>query len=250
METDSKKSSGKAAAARRALQVRLIAFGVLALLVASGLASLGVWQLERAQAKADLLAGIDRALALEPSTLAAAEAAPLGARFHSVVVSGRFDPTRQILLDNQLQAGQPGVRAYVPFLLDDGRVLLADRGWLAWPDRAQPPPQAEVSDLPQQLDGILLDPPGAGYQLAAAPNAGWPFLTTRMVMAEIDGRLSMPLLEWVLEDRRADRALSIRAGMLPPERHRGYAVQWFGLSIAVIVIYLTLAWRSRRRHLS
>jgi cytochrome oxidase assembly protein ShyY1 len=34
--------------------------------------------------------------------------------------------------------------------------------------------------------------------------------------------------------------------MLPPERHRAYAVQWFGLAATVLVIYLTLAWRALR----
>ena len=46
---------------------------------------------------------------------------------------------------------------------------------------------------------------------------------------------------------------SIRAGMLPPERHRGYAVQWFGLSAVVVVLGVISNsnfpkwWRARRR---
>ena len=229
--------------------MRLIAYGLLAVLVAAGLAMLGIWQLDREQSKLLLLAGIDRALESAPSALTIAEADPSGARFHSVIVSGRFDSARQILLDNQLREGRPGVRAYVPLLIEDGRAMLVDRGWLAWPDRAQAPPQAQLTAEPVQLEGILLDPPGAGFKLADTTATGWPFLTTRIDRVEIEDRLGMPLLEWVLEDRRADRASSIRAGMLPPERHRGYAVQWFGLSIAVITIYLTLAWRDRRRRL-
>ena len=35
------------------------------------------------------------------------------------------------------------------------------------------------------------------------------------------------------------------AGMAP-EKHVGYAVQWFGLSAAVIAVYLTMLLRSRR----
>ena len=34
---------------------------------------------------------------------------------------------------------------------------------------------------------------------------------------------------------------------LPPERHRGYAVQWWGLSATVVAVYLILAWRRRAK---
>jgi len=39
----------------------------------------------------------------------------------------------------------------------------------------------------------------------------------------------------------------VLANTLPPERHLGYAVQWFALSAAVLVIALLLTLRARRR---
>ncbi len=42
------------------------------------------------------------------------------------------------------------------------------------------------------------------------------------------------------------RDLDILPNTLPPERHIGYAVQWFGLAGAVFVTALVLTWRSRR----
>ncbi|KKD57741.1 hypothetical protein VM57_01405 [Stenotrophomonas maltophilia] len=32
----------------------------------------------------------------------------------------------------------------------------------------------------------------------------------------------------------------------PPQRHLGYAVQWFGLALTVLVVALVLEWRRRR----
>ncbi len=224
--------------------MRLIGFGILALVVAAGLAALGFWQLDRAQAKTELLAGIERALAAPLVPLAQAEALPSGPRFRAVVVQGRFDSNRQILLDNQVRAGQAGVRAYVPFLIEgDRRALLVDGGWLAWPDRSAPPPRATANLERSRIEGMLVDVPGAALRLAADADAGWPLLATALEHDELERRLGVPLLDFVLEDRGARSAESIRAGMLPPERHRGYAVQWFGLAIAVVLIFLTLAWR-------
>jgi cytochrome oxidase assembly protein ShyY1 len=43
------------------------------------------------------------------------------------------------------------------------------------------------------------------------------------------------------------RDLNILPNTLPPERHLGYAVQWFGLALAVLITALVLTLRRRRR---
>jgi len=224
-----------------------IGFGLLALACALGLARVGWWQLERAQAKQALLDGIEAAGHAPLIALSELEASGAQARFRAVSAKGEFRADRQILLDNQLRDGQPGVRVYVPLQRAAGRpAVLIDRGWLPWPDRAQAAPRAVLPSGPQQLTGVLLDPPGAGMQLGAALATEWPLLVTRIELVEIERRLGLPLLDLVLEDRDAPRAQSIRAQMLPPERHRGYALQWFGLSLTVLIIYCVLAWRAWR----
>lgn len=223
---------------------RLMAFGLLALFAAAGLAQLGRWQLQRAHEKEALLAGVERAQA---AALEELSRLPPGTdlRFRAVAVRGQFLADRQVLLDNQLQQGRPGVRAYVPFQLDPGpRLVLVDRGWLARPDRSQALPQAAVPPGEIELKGVLLDPPGAGMTLGEAPDQSWPALVTRIDLAELQSRLGQPLLDFVLEDLDTPRGASIRAGMLPPERHRGYAVQWFGLSLTILIIYAVLALRA------
>lgn len=229
------------------MRLKLLAYAILALVTASALASLGLWQLRRADAKQVLLDGIDRASRAPLASLAEVESTVDGARFRAVVVDGAFLDQSQILLDNQLRDGQPGVRAYVPLKLsEDARAVLVDRGWLAWPDRSQPAPTATVAAGTQHLEGVLLDPPGAGIQLGGDLAQRWPLLVTRIDLRDIELRLGQPLLDFVLEDRNAPRAQTIRAGMLPPERHRGYALQWFGLSLTVLIIYGVLAWRAGR----
>jgi cytochrome oxidase assembly protein ShyY1 len=226
----------------------LLWFLVLALLTSAGLASLGMWQWQRAADKEALLAGIDAAVAAPPMSLTDALQSSQDLRFRAVTLSGRLDLGHQVLLDNQLRDGQPGVRVYLPFVQEQGgAVVLIDGGWLAWPDRSTPPPRLTTSPGLEQRQSILLDPPGAGLQLGASLADNWPLLVTRIDLPDLRRRSGLPLLDWVAEDRDAPRAQSIRAGMLPPERHRGYAVQWFGLAATVLIIYFVLAWRSLRR---
>ncbi|WP_288728953.1 SURF1 family cytochrome oxidase biogenesis protein, partial [uncultured Pseudoxanthomonas sp.] len=42
------------------------------------------------------------------------------------------------------------------------------------------------------------------------------------------------------------RDLDVLPNTLPPERHLGYAVQWFGLALAVLITAGVLTWRRRR----
>ena len=42
------------------------------------------------------------------------------------------------------------------------------------------------------------------------------------------------------------RDLELLPNTLPPERHLGYAVQWFGLALAVLLTAAVLSWRSRK----
>ena len=43
------------------------------------------------------------------------------------------------------------------------------------------------------------------------------------------------------------RDLELLPNTLPPDKHRGYALQWFGLALAVLVTALVLTFRQPRR---
>ncbi|WP_338016018.1 SURF1 family cytochrome oxidase biogenesis protein, partial [Cognatilysobacter segetis] len=43
------------------------------------------------------------------------------------------------------------------------------------------------------------------------------------------------------------RDLELLVNTLPPDRHRGYAVQWFGLAATLLVIALVLTFHRSRR---
>ncbi|MCZ6992416.1 hypothetical protein OH407_24100, partial [Salmonella enterica] len=85
--------------------------------------------------------------------------------------------------------------------------------------------------------------PSAGLALGAPlarQGEGW--LMTRVDLAAIADAtgLSVPLAPRVLRLDPAlpigyERDLALLANTLPPEKHRGYAVQWFALAAAVLV---------------
>lgn len=229
-----------------------------AIVLAAGFAVAGAWQLGRSEEKAALLADAAAVLeAREPVPLAAAADPARAAQLEWTAGRGRFVDMGPFLLDNQRHDGQVGVRAYrafVPAAPSSGPALLVDLGWLPLgPGRAVP--TVPKPDGIVDVRGLLASPPSPGLRLGTgiAP-AGDGWLLTRVepdVIAATAG-LAMPLAPRVLRLDPAlpighARDLDVLPNTLPPERHLGYAVQWFGLAATVLVVAGVLTLRARRR---
>jgi surfeit locus 1 family protein len=234
----------------------LVAGWTLAVLAIALFAGLGRWQSRRAVEKQAMLDAADRVLvARVPAPLSAASDAARAREYDWVQGSGRFDARGPLWLDNQQRNGRAGVRVYRLFKPEapGSASLLVDLGWLPLPAERTLPAVA----LPPgrvQVRGLLAPPPSAGVRLGAALAAhgdGW--LLTRVDLEAIAraAGLAAPLAPRVLRLDPAlplgyERDLALLANTLPPAKHRGYAVQWFALAIAVLATALILTFRKAR----
>lgn len=231
---------------------RLIGW-VTAVLVIMGFSQLGLWQLHRMHEKQALL---DQQGPARAQTLSLADAQAAQPQLRWVEDHGRFLPGT-VLLDNQTRGGRAGIKLYQPFRSDGGAVVLVDLGWLPMPpDRQLPtvvPREGEA-----HVAGLLAPPPATGLALGpalvpASQPAVW--LANRMPPADVAAALGLPPASLRSAVLRLDpalpggyaRDLELLPNTLPPSRHLGYAVQWFGLALTVLVVALVLEWRSRRR---
>lgn len=232
---------------------------LLAGVLAVGFASLGVWQYGRGEQKQAVLDVNARVLAeRDPHPLAVA-AAEAGREPAWSSGRGRFLARPAVLLDNQLRDGRGGVRGYRAFLPEDGAVaVLVDLGWFPLPERSRPP-RLPRPDGAFELRGLLAPPPSPGIAMGEPvqptddPDT---LLAMRMDMSALARILDVPLAPRVLRldpelqiARLATghRELDLLANTLPPERHRGYAVQWLGLAAATVVVALVLGFRRGNR---
>jgi len=215
--------------------------GTLALLAL--LISLGRWQLARAEQKrvlyAEFAAGSDATVSLSGAGAGALT------RYQHVRASGHYSGEHQFLLDNMTLEERAGFRVLTPFVLDDGRTLLVDRGWIPLGQTRTDWPALTTSSGPREIRGRVDDLPVPGIRLAglateSAPGA-WPRLVNYPERAELEAALGVPLYPRIvlLDSDQADGFTRAWAPPgFPPVRHIGYAVQWFAMALALAVLYL------------
>jgi len=233
---------------------RNLLFGwVLALAVIILFCTLGMWQLGRMQAKRAMLDQVEGVLeARVPRPLALAADASRARDYDWAAGTGTFADQPALLLDNQQREGRAGVRAYRLFLPMRGRPLLVELGWLPLP------PDRRLPDVPRppgqrRIEGLLLPPPSGGLaSRALAPQPSGTLLATAIDRERLARAYRRPAI--APRVLRLDpsqplgyaRDLDVLPNTLPPDRHLGYAVQWFGLALAVLGTALVLTFRKSR----
>jgi len=224
---------------------------VLGIVLCIAFIGLGRWQWQRGELRQQqwtaFAEGADQALAVGSQKLAAV------ARFARVSLSGHFRPDRQFLLDNRTHAGSAGYEVLTPLELADGRVLLVDRGWLAFTGyRAVLPNIAFAPEDAVTIVGRLDELPSAGLafgRAAPAVHGSWPRLATYPRMQDLSAALGQALESRILLlDPRAPfgYARDWQPPGLPPARHWAYAIQWWCFAVTVVVLWIVMAVRRAR----
>jgi surfeit locus 1 family protein len=211
---------------------------------------LGDWQWDRGehrQAEWEAFArGADAPVALGARSVGSL------ARFKRITVTGVWDARRQFLLDNRSHGGLPGYEVLTPLQLDDGRVLLVDRGWVAFTgSRARLPDITVAGGKPMSLTGRLDNLPVGGLALghaAPANDALWPKVTSFPTLAELAAALGHAVQPWMLLLDPASQDGYVRDWQppgLPPLRHWSYAIQWWGFAVTAVILWGIMSARRR-----
>ncbi len=224
------------------------------LAVFPSLLGLGFWQMQRAGEKQDL---IERRAASEwavPLQLRPGAQLSSEDRYRPAVVRGSYVAGQQWLLDNRLWHGQPGYHVFSQFrMLDEGRPsLLINRGWISVGASRANLPRLPLPETAVELHGRLDSPASVGLVLGDVPLASPAdrVLVPALDIAALASARGMDLLPYALViDAGQPGGLQYDWSPIPsmgPEKHLGYAVQWFGLAIALLIIYVGV--NSRRDH--
>lgn len=222
-----------------------IAKAVLLLVVLAILLSLGTWQVRRLHWKEGLLADIAERRAALPVPLSDIEAiAAKGGdiEYRRVTLSGRFlnDKERHFFATYD---GTSGFYVYTPLQLDDGRYLLLNRGFVPY-DQKDPKtrPSGELEGI-QTITGLARArlPGKPSYML---PDNDVPknifYWKDLDSMAASDGLDPAKVIPFFVDadDRPNPGGLPVGGVTIVdlPNDHLQYAVTWYGLAAALVVI--------------
>ena len=236
-----RRSAGPARASRK--QAAILGGLLLAVLLPAFI-SLGLWQWRKAETKTALQIELDSrshdaAIAM-PSTWA--NAADLEAlRHHRLLLRGTYDATRQILIDNRLHQEQAGYHVITPLQLTGSNMhVLVNRGWLPAPADHQQLPVAEVPAGEIELSGIAVLPARRFFNLAPQPTTGWAPVWQNLDIERFRSTVPYPLQGLIIQLDPTAPGGYVRDWPRPDERadrHRSYALQWFGFAAASLGIW-------------
>ena len=209
------------------------------------LASLGLWQLDRAAFKRRVQADYDARQETPAMRLRSDFETPETLRYRRVVARGHYQPEYQILLDNRVHQGQVGYHVLTPLRIEGGKMrVLVNRGWVALgPDRAQLP-HIETPEVLVEVEGVATLPQTGGFHLGGArpPGTGWQPVWQYLDSAEYARQVPFALQPAVILLDPASPAggfvrhwARLDAGI---NTHRGYAFTWFSLAAALAAIYI------------
>jgi len=220
-----------------------------------GLISLGLWQLDRAAEKRARSDEYAERFAATPIDIGAWNAYSLDeVRWRRVTASGRFS-SPALLLDNRTHSGSVGFEVLAPFILDDGRTVLVDRGWVAAdPDRNKLP-TLETPEPRLTLSGHIGPPPVTGLKFNAQAETIETLAPGLARLQNVDPAQIASAFNLVLEPGVIYLAEDSPAGYVrawpPPgddsERHRAYAVQWFAMAGIFLIILISAKFRRSKR---
>jgi len=207
---------------------------IIAVVAMSGL---GVWQLQRMAHKQQRLSSITQKQGNE--SLQLLEALALDEpRDVAITFNGTPDNGHVLLLDNQVQGGKVGFDVIVPVRTNAGW-LLVNYGWLPAPDLRRTLPSVNISNNMQRFNGVVSVPsrnPLTTETLAKDP--AFPALIQEISFTHLTDILNHKLLPYViyLTDQDDTFLRDYQPVVMPPEKHLGYAMVWFGLAIAAALI--------------
>jgi len=218
---------------------RLLWPGAIATVMLALLLGLGTWQVERLHWKLGVLAQIARA--------EAGPAVPVGAQpdpYTKVQVTGMLRDDLSASYGAEVRdtpAGtQLGTQLIVPLERDEDDIILVDRGWV--PDKRPRPIARAEGDV--TVEGYVRPSDKPGLFSASDNPATRQFYTldTSAIGAALGLQHVAPFVLVALgpppPERYPDPARHLPR---PPNNHLSYAITWYGLAIALVVIFILWA---------
>ena len=211
--------------------------------------SLSLWQWNRAAEVAQAEAHLTQMQTLPPRPLAEVVAETGAERdLLPVTVEGHFLPGTRIWLDNRTWRGRAGYELLAPFAAANVEpMILVNLGWVAGNVDRSVLPEVELPATRVVVTAQLapLRPPPAVFGPVLEQLDG-DLRVQRLDLADLAEELGDALYGRVLvadPDAPGVQTWNFQPVRLTSARHRGYALQWLGLGLVLVVGWCVVSFR-------
>ena len=216
----------------------LVYFACLGLLL-----YLGYWQLQRGLEKAR----VEDRISSVSNQVTRIQARPpnwADLNYQNILLSGHWDSSRTLLLNNRILKGVSGVEVLTPFILEgDASAVLINRGWIA-KNNLDGLGDNELGNNNTVVAGQIYQP-SKGYTIGPSftDASTWPVTIEYIDYVAISDLMNQDMEQSVLVMDSGPGAFTRvwKPYVINAQRHYGYAVQWWGLAIVFMVF--GLIWR-------
>lgn len=199
--------------------------------------SLGFWQIDRAKEKREIIANYDELLTSEPTKL---NVKTIYKNWQPIITIGQFKDN-VIFEDNAILNGRAGFKIYHLFENGDGSYVFVHRGFI---ERNMVKNNLPFIDLPkgkQSLSGSALIKENNSFvkdiqesDIRIIQEFNTESLINKFPILK-DRYLHPFLFNLDIRDNKKFLAIEKPVNMAA-SKHIGYAIQWFGLCIALIIL--------------
>lgn len=222
--------------------IALIAFVILL--------RLGMWQLERAeqkQSRIDNISAMQQKGVLGLSQVLASDGELSDI---DVFLEGYFEKDKLFYWDNRIVEGRVGYEVLIPMTTNFGTVLV-NLGWIPLGDNRDVLPKITINDGNTRLEGAVWIPSQNRFSKeTASMDSGWPLVIQNADLEFISAALGKSILPFAVALKLpydAQFKPNYMPVVMPPEKHIGYAIQWFGLALALLVIFVVATYKQLKK---
>ena len=209
--------------------------------------TLGLWQIERGQAKTILLNEFEKNYIISPKPLN-----KNSKKWDRVYVNGTWDNSKQILVDNVINQGIAGYKVLTPLrLIKTDQLILVDRGWIKRNRNLDDLPNIELENLEEKVTGIL-ESPELGLVLSNEMISSiWPKISQTKNLEVISKEYNETLYPLILlsdpTSRYSLEYIKIKPTNMTPIKHYGYSAQWFLMFIVLFGMYIWYGYKKNEK---
>ncbi|UAA38870.1 SURF1 family protein [Paraneptunicella aestuarii] len=204
---------------------------------------LGFWQLQRAEEKELRLIQIAKRNEQHPMGLHdidwLGKEQDVKVNFTGILLNDRV-----FLWDNRVVKGQVGYEVLVPVSTSEG-IVLTKWGWIAgtgYRDKLPGITLPSSGEEIQSFSGVTWLPGNNIFvHETATTESSWPMVIQEVNITQIEQLLGKPLLPFVVSLDLPDDSGFINNHhpvVMPPEKHIAYAIQWFGLALGCVLVFI------------